>query len=185
MEETYTFSRARESNMSKKIIIGASVVLVGVILVIGLAVGLVYGLKDDMTYDQQIRLTMDEEDHSKHCCKRLRITGTTNQDDFYQEMMGDYVIYKDYPQLDFTKDPAVAHDVAKHVFPVYTHAMFENDPEVKTAKFAYLYFYYNTEPRKTELECPEGCWIISNVNNIDWLFLKNPFYSYYFQACMT
>ena len=88
------------------------------------------------------------------------ISGTVNEDDFYQEMMGEYVINQDYPQLDFTQNRNVAHDSAKKVFPVYAHQMFRHDPK-NNQKRAFLYFYYNTEPRKVESQCPEGCWIIS------------------------
>jgi hypothetical protein len=97
---------------------------------------------------------------SGECCKKVRITGTTNKDEFYQEIMGDFEIYQKYSQLDYTNNPVVKHDFAKGSFPVYSHEMFVNDPDT-TDKFAYLYFYYNLEPRNDEIECPEGCWIIS------------------------
>ena len=71
--------------------------------------------------------------------------------------MGKYAIYKNYSQIDFTKDPNVKHDLAKHIYPVYSHSMFVN---TSNPKEAFLYFYYNTEPRKTETDCPEGCWMI-------------------------
>jgi hypothetical protein len=74
--------------------------------------------------------------------------------------MGDFEIYQKYSQLDYTNNPVVKHDFAKGSFPVYSHEMFVNDPDT-TDKFAYLYFYYNLEPRNDEIECPEGCWIIS------------------------
>ena len=88
------------------------------------------------------------------------ISGTVNEGDFYQEMMGEYVVNKDYPQLDFTQNENVGHVPAQKVFPVYAHQMFRDDPQ-NSQKHAFLYFYYNTEPRKPESHCPEGCWIIS------------------------
>ena len=91
------------------------------------------------------------------CCKKLQVTGTDNQDEFYQEMMGEYTIYQNYSHLDFTENPYVKHDLAKGVFPVYVHHMFVNE---ENPKRAFLYFYYNTEPKKTEKECPQGCWMI-------------------------
>ena len=101
----------------------------------------------------------------EQCCKKLRIYGTMNQDDFYQEMMGEYVINSEYPQLDFTKNQHVHHVPAKKVFPVYAHQMFRDDPK-NNQKRAFLYFYYNTEPRKVESQCPEGCWIISKSKTV-------------------
>ena len=89
------------------------------------------------------------------CCEKLRISGTTNKDEFYQEMMGDYAIYQDYPKLDFT-----SYEAVKQTFPVYRHIM-HADSEEHNPKNAFLYFYYNTEPRIEEKECPEGCWILS------------------------
>ena len=97
---------------------------------------------------------------SGECCKKLVISGTVNEGDFYQEMMGEYVVNKDYPQLDFTQNENVGHVPAQKVFPVYAHQMFADDPQ-NSQKHAFLYFYYNTEPRKLESHCPEGCWIIS------------------------
>ena len=91
------------------------------------------------------------------------ISGTVNEGDFYQEMMGEYVVNKDYPQLDFTQNENVGHVPAKKVFPVYAHQMFRDDPQ-NSQKHAFLYFYYNTEPRKPESQCPEGCWIISKFS---------------------
>ena len=76
-------------------------------------------------------------------------------------MMGKYAIYKNYSQIDFTKDPNVKHDLAKHIYPVYSHSMFVN---TSNPKEAFLYFYYNTEPRKTETDCPEGCWMIGKTD---------------------
>ena len=73
-------------------------------------------------------------------------------------MMGDYILYDDLPHLNFTN---AKHEIVRHVFPVYRHILYENDPEVSDPKDAYLYYYYNTDSRKEELECPEGCWIIS------------------------
>ena len=72
-------------------------------------------------------------------------------------MMGEYTIYQNYSHLDFTENPYVKHDLAKGVFPVYVHHMFVNE---ESPKKAFLYFYYNTEPKKTEKECPQGCWMI-------------------------
>ena len=88
------------------------------------------------------------------------ITGTVNKDEWYQEMMGEYVINEKYPKLDFTSNENVKHKTAANIFPVYAHQMFKNDSK-NSHKYAFLYFYYNTEPRKTEKQCPEGCWIIS------------------------
>ena len=110
-----------------------------------------------------------------------------NQDDFYQEMMGEYVINSEYPQLDFTKNQHVHHVPAKKVFPVYAHQMFRDDPK-NNQKRAFLYFYYNTEPRKVESQCPEGCWIISKSKTVSWFPLQwiiNPIASNSCQACMT
>ena len=87
------------------------------------------------------------------------VSGTTNVDSFYQDMMGDYVLYPEYPILDFSKMANVNHDLVKRPFPVYYHSMLENNPN--GPKYAYLYYYYNVEPRVDEIECPEGCWIIS------------------------
>ena len=62
--------------------------------------------------------------------------------------------------LDFTQNANVGDVSAQKVFPVYAHQMFADDPQ-NSQKHAFLYFYYNTEPRKMESQCPEGCWIIS------------------------
>ena len=86
--------------------------------------------------------------------------------------MGEYTIYEDYPQLDFTRSEHVKDDVAQHIFPVYRHTMFENDPEVSQPKHAYLYYYYNIEPKKKELACPEGCWIISKYLKVTGFILQ-------------
>lgn len=100
----------------------------------------------------------------------MEIKGTTNQDEFYQEMMGLYVIYQDYPHLDFTKITEVKHDLAKHKFPVYTHNMYNG------SKSAFLYYFYNTEPQLDEQECPEGCWILSSKKLIYRRPLKMPYF---------
>lgn len=89
------------------------------------------------------------------------MTGTVDQKEFYQEMMGDYSIYEDYPELDFSQESVVKHLSAKNKFPVYRHVMYGNEPGAPGTKNAFLYFYYNTEPRKEESECPQGCWILS------------------------
>ena len=123
-------------------------------------VGLAYGLAKHLNgpeEDQSTSMTIGQ------CCKKLMISGTINKGDFYQEMMGEYVINKDYPKLDFTQNTNVGDVSAQKVFPVYAHQMFADDPQ-NSQKHAFLYFYYNTEPRKMESQCPEGCWIISKFS---------------------
>jgi len=148
--------------MKRNLVIGLLVGFAGVIVVIGLSYGLVQVLHQDETEKEEDQSKADKQiGPANNCCKKLKISGTANKDEFYQEMMGEYTIYEDYPQLDFTRSEHVKDDVAQHIFPVYRHTMFENDPEVSQPKHAYLYYYYNIEPKKKELACPEGCWIIS------------------------
>ncbi len=94
------------------------------------------------------------------CCQKIRVSGTTNNDEFYQEMMGDYYIYNQYPWINYTKldyDNLVTLEGSRQSFPVYQHAMWSDSDN---PKFAYLYYFNNVESRHTEVECPEGCWML-------------------------
>ena len=88
------------------------------------------------------------------------LNGTINTNEWYQEMMGKYIVYEKYPQLDFTGDKNAQRLSAGKVFPVYAHQMFKSHPLNNNKQHAFLYFYYNSDRQKFEKECPEGCWII-------------------------
>jgi len=137
--------------MKRDLLIGFLVGIAGIVTVVGLAFGLVRVLNSE-----------DGSSASRlqgHCCRKLKISGASNTDDFYQEMMGDYFLYENNTHLNFTE---AKHEIVRNIqFPVYRHVMYQNDPEVSAPKNAFLYYYYNMESRKKEEDCPEGCWIIS------------------------
>ena len=117
--------------MNRKLLVGLGVGFAGVIIVIGLAYGLVELLHKDHAISK--------------CCKKLAVTGTTNVDNFYQEMMGEYTVsYQDQGSV------------------VYLHSTSKN------------YAFHHLQRRSSGLECPDGCWIISKIRSIEILLNDLP-----------
>lgn len=102
---------------------------------------------------------MTSASNPSKCCTKLRITGTTNMDSWYQDMMGEFQIYKPMSYMEYLKQGNLTGK-----YPVYLHKF---DPWVPRKERIYpprvfLYFYLNENPQYPEVECKErGCWIIS------------------------
>lgn len=97
-----------------------------------------------------VRATLTPSTDPDACCAKLVISGTANQDIFYQRIMGEYVRFPEVPIIEY---PAEKGKPGKK-YPVYYHFQKE------TEKRSFLYFYINQEPRKVETDCPQGCWVI-------------------------
>lgn len=104
----------------------------------------------------------EKVDNPEKCCTKLKITGTVNKDPWYQNMMGEFKLYKPMPTLKY-KGKMVPKEV-EGKYPVYLHKFQKFTPsnDRPYPPPVYLYYYINENPNLPEHECKKrGCWIIS------------------------
>jgi len=123
--------------MSKKIVIGAIVGCVGLIVIIGLAYGLAYGLNDSKKVAQPTAEQL--KSFNVVCCKKLLLTSTKGKihhslTGIYARMEQNFVKYSPMP------------------VPLYFKTDFRNELNGFQAT---IYFDHKSKPK-----CPEGCWVI-------------------------
>ena len=53
---------------------------------------------------------MTSASNPSKCCTKLRITGTTNMDSWYQDMMGEFQIYKPMSYMEYLKQGNLTYD---------------------------------------------------------------------------
>ena len=58
---------------------------------------------------------MTSASNPSKCCTKLRITGTENMDSWYQDMMGEFQLYKPMSYMEYLKQGNLTYDQLLHL----------------------------------------------------------------------